>query len=122
MHWTTDRWTCGYCGVSVGEAHLATCATRNTSSQVIWFGPPMTPGMLPRLVVEGDVTASHMTCLHCEEGFKPGEVIFENRAQVTGIHGDCILLLAQMVPRAMLTPDEIETEFERRRAEIFDGS
>jgi len=122
VHWTTDLWKCAYCGVEINQAHLEGCATRNTDSAVIWFGPPVTPGMLPRLVVEGDITASAMTCTHCEDGFKPGEVIFENRSQLMGIHGRCILLLAQMVPREMPTPHEIETEFERRRAEISDGS
>lgn len=122
MHWTTDLWTCGYCGVSVNQAHLEGCATRNTDGAVIWFGPPVTPGMLPRVVAEGDITAAHMTCTHCEQEFKPGEVIFENRSQLMGLHGRCILLLAQMIPRDMPTPAEIETEYERRRAEIFDGS
>lgn len=121
MPWTTDTWTCGYCDVQVGQPHHSGCAVRNTTSTVIWFGPPVTPGMLPRHVVEGDAVATYLSCLHCEEKFQPGDVIFENRAQSTGIHGACILQLAQVVPRELASPAEVESEYKQRRAEILDG-
>jgi hypothetical protein len=120
VHWTNDQWTCGYCGVAVNRPHEEGCAVRNTTNTVVWFGPPVTPGMLPRQVVNGDVAAQYLTCLHCDETFKSGEVVFENRAQSSGIHGECILQLARMIPRELASPDEVEAEFERRRAEIFD--
>lgn len=121
MHWTTETWTCLGCGVAVGQAHTDGCVVRSTTNAVIWLGPPITPGMLPRQVVDGDVIAPYLTCLHCENGFEVGEVIFENRTQAIAIHGSCVLVLAQMVPRELASPEEVEDEYERRRAEIFDG-
>jgi hypothetical protein len=120
VHWTTDLWTCIHCGVSPGQTHQQGCAVRNTAREVVWFGPPVTDGMLPRLVVEGDVTARYLSCLACERELVPGEVIFENRSQSTALHANCVLQLAQMIPREVASPDEVESEFERRRAEILD--
>lgn len=120
MHWTTNQWTCAHCGVAPGQTHQEGCAVRNTASEVVWFGPPVTEGMLPRLVVEGDVTACYLSCLACEQEFKPGEVIFENRAQSTALHANCILELARRIPREVASPAEVESEYEQRRSEIFD--
>jgi hypothetical protein len=105
----------------VNQPHQVGCAVRNTTAAVVWFGPAMTPGMLPRLVVDGDVTAKYITCLHCENEFQPGEVIFENRAQVIGIHGHCILEMARAIPRDLTSPDEVEAEYEQRLTEIIQG-
>jgi hypothetical protein len=121
VHWTTESWVCPNCAVHVGQRHIDGCSLRATTSEPIWFGPPITPGMLPRRVVEGDVIAPYLKCVHCETDFEVDEVIFENRAQSLAIHGTCILVLAQMVPRELASPEEVEDEFERRRAEIFDG-
>ena len=119
VHWTSNLWTCLYCGVAPGQAHQVGCAARNTTAQVIWMGPPITPGMVPREVVAGDI-CGYLTCMHCELPFEPGDTIFENRSQSLGIHGNCILYLAKMIPRELPDPDEIEAEFERRRAELLD--
>lgn len=120
MHWTTELWVCEHCGVAVGKLHEQGCAVRSTTHSPVWLGPSITLGMLPRMVVHGDVSATYLSCMHCDEAFKPGEVIFENRAQSNGIHGSCILELAQMIPRELASPAEVESEFERRRAEILD--
>lgn len=119
MHWTTEKWSCLYCGAEVGAMHAEGCAVAQTDSSPVWLGPPITPGMLPRLVVENDIVASYLKCLHCELPFSPGDVMYESRNQAIGIHGTCVLNMAQMVPRDLTSPEEIEDEFERRRAEIL---
>lgn len=120
VDWTTDLWACTGCGVEVGQPHKAGCAMLYSSASVVWLGPPVTPGMLPRTIVEGDVAAHLLACQHCEESFVEGDVIFENRAQSVGIHASCVLLLAEMIPRSLPSPAEIEEAFENRRAGITD--
>lgn len=118
MHWTIRAWECPGCGVAVGHSHDSRCAALNVGQSVVWLGPPLVPGMIPKLVHEGDPMAGLIACQHCEEPFVAGEVMFENRSQSVGIHAGCVLLLAAMVPHGMTSPAEVEAEFERRRAEI----
>lgn len=91
---------------------------RVTGSQVVWYGPPQTPGMMFRNIVEGDIVASMTTCMHCEHAFEPDEVIAENRSQTMAIHAKCILELAAMVPRSQPSAADVRAEYERRRAEL----
>lgn len=124
MHWTTEAWQCTGCGVPVGHLHTPGCvylsvsAPETKSADIVWLGPPVTPGMLPRLVVEGDPIAGLLACQHCDTPFGVGDVIFENRAQSIGLHAKCVLAMAAMIPRELPSPAEIETEFARRLAAI----
>lgn len=111
-------YACPECGVRVNQRHVTACAMRLTGNQVVWFGPALLPGMVFRTIVEGDIVAGLISCMHCEHAFEPDEVIAENRSQTMAIHAKCILELAAMVPRSQPSAADVRAEYERRRAEL----
>lgn len=119
MHWVTELWSCPECRVEVGQVHHDGCAMRNTAQNTVWQGPPPNPGLIPRLVVAGDVVSMLQVCQHCQGPIVEGEVVFETPLQNFSLHAACVLVMASVVPRHRPSPTEIEEQFERRRAEIL---
>lgn len=118
VHWTAAPWLCPKCNAFPGKPHASLCLDAQVKGEAVWYGPPITPGMLPRLVAANDVVAGLLKCSHCENHFKAGEVIFENRHQAVAIHADCVVEMVKMIPGHERTPQEIDEEYEQRLAEI----
>jgi hypothetical protein len=91
---------------------------RATDNQVIWFGPAILPGMVFRTIIEGDIVAGLISCMHCENSLAPGEVVAENRSQTAAVHARCILELAALIPRSEASAADVVEEYNRRRAEL----